>query len=265
MKTKTLTFSGSGTFEKALEYFKATLPAFTVERTGYTAKLIDHEDQRYLFAEDEVKPRLFPIAKRLKEEVTANGVPEVDEASIRYFGFRRAKQLDNLPAVAHCVDLSSAYAYALLHRKLISPETLDALCKLPKGDRLRVIGMLATTKTVFTYERGTVTKVEVRHSPTRAAFFGACETVGRIMEQVTDHPAHLFYWVDGAYFDRPVPEVSEYFTGQGFPCKEETVTNLRWSKSRRILFYEKDGTRKYLGVPGDRKPSPKWIETLLNT
>jgi hypothetical protein len=71
--------------------------------------------------------------------------------------------------------------------------------------------------------------------------------------------------VDGAFFDRPVPEVSEFFTAQGFPCKVERIENLRWSKSRKFILYHKDGEQKYLTVPGPKTPSPEWIQKLLNT
>lgn len=264
MKTRTITFTGSGSFGDALALFKEMHPRFVVERTGYTAKFKLPDGQRYMFAEQPMRPSLFPIARKLKEEVVERGIPQVDESAVRYFGFARIRALPEPPARAWCVDLSSAYAYALKKRGLLSDELFDKINALPKLDRLRVIGMLATTKTVLDYANGEVLSVDTKASDTRPAFFAACETVGRLMQDVEGHPAHLFYWVDGAFFDRPVPEVKEYFEEQGFPCKVEEITDLRWSRKRGFLFYRKDGALKYLSLPSGKKPNPAWIAALLN-
>jgi hypothetical protein len=261
---KTLTFHGA-TFADALETFRDIYPRFTVTRTGYTAKVQIHNGGKFLFAEGRVNPTLFPLANKLKAEVLKRGVPTVDRSGIRYFSFNKAQAHQELPRSAYCVDLSSAYVHALRHRKLITGATFNRLLKLPKEERLRVVGMLATTKTRIEYHGGKVTEVKTEQSPTAGAFFAACETTGEIMSMIEEHPAFLFFWVDGAFFDRPVPEVSEFFTAQGFPCKVERIENLRWSKSRKFILYHKDGEQKYLTVPGPKTPSPEWIQKLLNT
>lgn len=262
-KPKTIQFRGAS-FADALELFKLQSDEFRIERTGYTAKVILPDGSRYLFADTAIRPHLFPIAKKLREEVSEKGVPEVKADAPRYYSFTEANKRRELPRTAYCVDLTSAYVYALKYLDLITPETFGRLCELKKPERLRVVGMLATTKTMIEYQRGTVSEIHQQHSPTRGAFFAACEVVGDLMEATRNAPGHLFYWVDGVFFDRPSPLVEEYFIAEGFPCKVEHVTDLHWSSSRRFMFYQKDGVKKYLSVPGERTPNPAWIAELLD-
>jgi hypothetical protein len=250
-------------FKDALAYYKETSRAFTVERTGYTASIHDEEGKKYLFADTPIRNQLFGIFSKLKAEVKRAGIPEIDERAVKYYSFKQALSLDKLPNLSFCVDMSSAYITALLHLGLITETLFDTLNKLPKKERLKVVGMLAVEKTVITYQGGRITGTETRTSETRPAFFAACMEVGRIMDTAAQHPKHLFYWVDGAFFSEPVPEVETYFRELGYRTKVETVTDLRWSKSKNYLFYTKDGARKYLCVP-TQKPSKEWIAQLLN-
>ena len=250
-------------FRDALEYYRDTAKEFTVERTGYTASIKDQDGKKYLFAESPVKLRLFGVFSKLKAEIRRNDIPVVNEKAVKYYNFEKAKKLQTLPAVAWCVDISSAYITALHKLDMISDELFQILNSLPKTDRLKVVGMLATQKTVLHYAGGKIVHTETRTSETRPAFFAACAAVGQVMENVAEHPDHLFYWVDGAFFSRDVPEVETYFAEEGYRTKTETVTDLKWSKSGNYLFYTKEGSRKYLCVP-TRKPSKEWIQQLLN-
>jgi hypothetical protein len=252
----------SSTAADALEFFRDTEASFEVIATGYTSKVILPDGRKFLFSDGGVRPHLFPVAKALKEEVLKSGVPEVNEKGIHYYSFGGLKGTP--PARAWCVDLSSAYTFALHLLGLISRETLDKLTELDKVERLRVVGMLATTKTRIKYEGGRTTEVEVELSETRGAFFAACMHVSEVMQQASKHPGFLFYWVDGIFFDRDVPEVTEYFTQCGYPSKVEHVEKLRLSPSRKHLFFEKDGVKKYLSIPRGRQPSPEWMQELLN-
>lgn len=254
----------SNAFLDALGMFRDTCEAFTVTRTGYTA-MIEARGTKYLFADDPMKFHLFHLAARIKKDVRAKGLPTVDREGVKYYGFTRAKELDNLPGDAWSVDLTSAYAHALRNLDLITGETFDQLNSLKaKKDRLRVVGMLATAKTVIQYQGGKVASLEVKHSETRDAFFAACGIVGELMHETESHPGHLFFWVDGAFFDRPAQDVAEYFTGKGFPCKVEQIKNLHFSDSRRFLFYHKGEQLKYLSIPSGRRPSAEWIAQILN-
>lgn len=262
MKTKTLLFPASA-FLEALELAKEQNQRFQVERTGYTAKIIT-EGGSWMFAEGLINPRLFALLRKLRAEVSEHDLPNIGPESAVYHQFSAIKSRKELPPKAWSVDLTSAYLNALRHLDLISRNLFAELSELPKGDRLRVVGMLATTKTRFQYQEGRPVKMSQEPSPTRGAFFAACRAVGELMSEVCTHPAFLFFWVDGAYFDREVPDVVEFFEGRGYPCKVETLEKLRWSKNRKFLFYLKNGEQKYLPVPSPKMPAPAWIENLLN-
>lgn len=252
----------SSTASDALEFFRDTESTFTVVATGYTSKVILPDGRRFLFADNAIRPHLFPIARALKEEVLPK-VPEVDEKSIAYYSFGGIERA-TLPVSAWCVDLSSAYTFALFNLGLIAETTLRTLTALEKDERLRVVGMLATTKTTISYQHGHTIDVSVEHSPTRGAFFSACAEVARLMQEASKHPDFLFYWVDGIFFGKEVPEVPEYFTQSGYPSKIETVSSLRLSPSGKHLFFEKEGKRKYMSIPKGRQKSPEWMQQLLN-
>jgi hypothetical protein len=260
MKTTTL---NADSFRDALEYFRDTEQRFTIERTGYTAAIKTEKGKKYLFTDAPVKLRLFGLFQRLKKEVSGKQLPEVNRAGVKYYSFKDAMKYEELPKAAHSIDISSAYVTALFNAGVISEAMNKELRELPKADRLKVVGMLATTKTVIHYDRGNVTEVFTERSPTSNVFFYACDQVGQAMETVRNIDGHLFYWVDGAFFERNEEQVAEHFRALGYATKIEAVTDLKFSPTRKHLFYTKDGERKYLAIPHKREAAP-WIVNLVN-
>jgi hypothetical protein len=263
MKNKTMQFPADA-FNDALLSCRETLDEFRVERTGYSARIVS-ERGTWMFTNDRVNPKLFTILRKLREEISAKGIPSTQYDQPTYNNFDGIRTRPTLPPEAWSVDLSSAYAHALFHLGLISPELFHQLKELDKVERLRVVGMLATTKTHFRYVKGRPVSMHIEQAETRGAFFAACDVVGYLMEVASTAPGFLFFWVDGIYYDRPAPEVVDFFEGEGFPCKVERVSNLTWSANRKFLLYDKDGERKFLAVPSPRMPAPAWIENILNT
>lgn len=259
MKTVHLT---PASFQPALELWRSTEHEFKVTRTGYTCKVELMDGSRYFFGEHGASPRIFSVSKKMKDEVS-KAEPIKIPGRIKYYRFQDAQERDTLPGAAFSIDLSAAYAYALLNLGLITEETLGALRSLPKKDRLRAVGMLAAAKDVFTYRNGKVEDIASERAETAWAFFAACHAVGELMDAAAGFPGFLFYWVDGAFFDQPSQEVSEYFSANGYPSKTEEVSNLKWSTSRKYLFFTKDGERKYLSIPEGKQPSAQWIAELL--
>lgn len=249
-------------FAEALEHFKGTGRPFTVERTGYSAT-IHTNTRRYHFNANPVRPYIFGIYNKLKAQVEAAGIPPEDPAPL-YFDFSGAHRTAALPYRAWSADLSNAYAQALFNLRIIDGPLFLELKKLPKADRLRVVGMLATTKSYVYYNGQDVVHMETVTSPTRGAFMAACRFVGEVMENVIPWPGYLLFWVDGAFFDHPSAEALDYFAAEGFPAKLEELEDLKWSRSRRYLFFTKDGRRKYLTVPQGKKPAAAWITDLLS-
>lgn len=263
MKTKTR----GGSLEGALEYYKRKGVPFTLVRTGYTATLHVTDDQgqetKHHFAEGKGNPAMFGVARRLADMVTANGVPAIEKAP-KYFDLSGVQDRRPLPPECWCIDLTSAYVQALFNLRLIDAPMYRELQGLPKADRLRVVGMLATAKSYFYYSGERLIGDETKYAETRGAFLAACHLIDETMEEVKPWPGYLLYWVDGVFFDRPAPEVADHFAAQGFPCRIEHLTGVSWSPSKRFLFFTKDGQRKYLTMPAGRKPAPQWISKLLS-
>lgn len=263
MKTKTR----GNSLEAALEYYKRKGAPFTLVRTGYTASLhandADGREIKHHFSEGGGNPSTFGIARRLAEMVTAAGVPAIDRTP-SYFDLSGVKERKELPPVCWCIDLTSAYVQALFNLRLIDAAMFQELQRLPKADRLRVVGMLATAKTYFYYSGERLIGDETKYADTRGAFLAACNLIGDTMDEVKDWPGYMLYWVDGVFFDREAPEVADHFAAQGLPCKVERLTGVHWSPSKRFLFFSKEGERKYLTMPAGRKPAPQWIAKLLS-
>lgn len=106
------------------------------------------------------------------------------------------------------VDLTKAYYYAALNLGYISKEFFDECLTLPKQHRLRLIGSIATRKTIFSYSP----KNEIPHQPfdvkvkqnekLREAWDNIVYYVDSAMNEAQNYLGEdfLFYWVDGIYF-----------------------------------------------------------------
>lgn len=103
------------------------------------------------------------------------------------------------------IDLTKAYYYASLHLGYISREFFDRCMEIPKQQRLRLIGSIATRKTIWTYEAGNTEPVKVHvkeDKKLRLAWDNIVRYVDKAMNEVERFLGEdfLFYWVDGVYF-----------------------------------------------------------------
>ena len=259
-KTKTKRQLRGRNFQDALSAFRDMGIPFEVVRTGYTATVILSDGRRFLFSEGKEGPnvKLFSTFQLLRKSIKEAGIPPMPER-INYYHLDKLRKCSTLPQEAWCYDLTAAYPHALYHMGLIDETMLRRLMSLPKAERLRVVGMLATKKTHIHYDGQEVVDNYTSENDTAPAFFAVCHQVGDLMMELVDHPSFLFFWVDGAYFDKRHPEVIDHFAACGYPCKEEVITDLKWSATKRYLFYRKESERKYLCLPQERKPAPQWI------
>ena len=269
LKSKTLKLRGNNV-GAIIEQMRRTRRPFVVCRTGYTTTIQEGKrwnerskyDARYYFAEEAVNTRTFAAFNALKRDAIAAGGLSLPPADPVYYNF--SGLVAPLPSVAYSVDLTSAYAQALYNLGLCTTKTLGLLRSLPKVDRLRAVGMLATARSFVHFDGTRVTRAYVTHSETRNIFLVACEEVGRVMGYAVEIPGFLCFWVDGAFFRHEATEVADTFEGMGYPCKIERLDGMRLSSSKRFLFFGKDGERKYLTLPQGKRPAPQWINDLLN-
>lgn len=216
--------------------------------------------RRYLFTDRATSNRCFSAAALVKKQVAATEVVDTDTGEIvdlyssrggvTYYRFTDRPVL---PPEAVCVDIKAAYPTTLLNLHLIDEKGHRALMSLPKRDRLKAVGMLAATRYVQHFEHGLpVGHMEKEDSATRWAFFALCERVGEVMETLRDNLGErfLFFWVDGMFMHPDaVPEARAYLHAAGYETTAEPVTALRWSPSRKYVFYTKNGKATYLCIP----------------
>ncbi len=146
----------------------------------------------------------------------------------------RAKKILN-------IDISGAYASCLKVNELITDKTFSYLQKLKKDERLPAVGMLARTFTVFTYECGELTDVEVQRSATAQVFFYLIAEINNVMQAVEYELGKYFYfyWVDGIFFSYDTPghivkAVEAILADRGYKFKYESVENFSLKRNRDI-------------------------------
>lgn len=223
-----------------------------VSRTGYTVQ-VDTAARRYLFSDSGTSPRCFGAAGRIKRDIAESGkVPE--GADPREILYHRVPVEGALPREAVCVDIKAAYATTLRNMGLIPPDTLSHVMALPKGDRLKAVGMLATRKNVQVWEDARLTNITQQDSPTRGHFFDVCKYVGKVMQGLSVELGEpfLFFWVDGVFMRADPAKVAfatEYLADHGYRVSSEPVTGLKRSDGGKYILYAKGGKRTYLCVP----------------
>lgn len=214
-------------------FIKMQIP-FTLTCSNYTAH-ISNEVINRKFVHTMQSKRCFAAFAKVKSDVSKKMVPHIDPESLSYFqhDFRNTEVI---PEVFN-IDLKSAYATCLFNAGYISEPTFQYLAKITKNDRLAAVGMLASKKKIFDFDRsGKVFNYTENISPLQNFFFFAVKETAKIMDEIKRicGKDYLFTWVDGIYF-RPNESIASdimYYL--------ETV-NFKWS-----LDYLKDFDIKML-------------------
>lgn len=261
-----------------IRYLKSEKRDFSVIKTGYTLQIVRPDGAKYFYSDKRVNNALFSIVNRIKKDIDNSGmeVPALRPHNIDYYGisayFERHPAHD-CPEDMVCIDLNSAYAQSLLNAFLISRDTFAALQALPKADRLRAVGMLATRKVILQYEAGKLKKAELKSDEHyRNCFLYACDITAKAMQMIaTDYPDEfMFYWVDGIYLKNTniVNEIAAKLFSNGFPAKIEYLHAVRASKNPDFLHFSyiktDSETEKTLVIPTDREFRRQEINKYLN-
>jgi hypothetical protein len=190
----------SDKFEQRLQELKKD---FTVKMSNYST-VIEIGKFRYVFGSDFSEGTgFFGAYQKIKKDiVNAPYIDSVNERDLIYFD--TAKMPDKLRLKnAYNVDIKSAYIKTAYNFGFISKETFDYCMKLPKVDRLKAFGMIATNYTCFDFKEGKIEKVySKRDEETRKYFFAVVSEVSKVMQKIKNELGNdfLFYWVDGIYF-----------------------------------------------------------------
>ena len=121
----------------------------TVRRTNYSLK-VETERRNYLFSSGAgVSRKAFAGYNKILSDIKKSGIetPDVSARDVKYWWFGEDVVY---PKDFYSVDINAAYPTALYRVGAISKKTYRYLLEnIPKSDRLRCVGMLATQKGVY--------------------------------------------------------------------------------------------------------------------
>jgi hypothetical protein len=133
------------------------------------------------------------------------------------------------------LDISGAYAAALMVNGLISEKTYLYLQSLKKTERLVSVGMLAKGYTEFTYEEGKCVNVKAHREKTAQIFFYLIQEINYVMTDIQFFLGgdFIFYWVDGVFFKYGTPakkirEIEMLLSDQGYRYKYEDCRDFKY-------------------------------------
>lgn len=190
---------------------------FDVITTNSTKQLVrrrkDGKSIKYMYSDSFYKFKELNMFRDLKKEVHKNiaglklDVPDYKASDVKYFQYsntvRSVKKGDTL-TLSKCLELDITMAYYKTANRLgyISEEFYEKCRSLPKLQRLRLIGSIATNKTVYQYRGGKLIDVRSEKDDVlRRVWFHICYYVDQCMQEFAFILGNkfLFYWVDGIY------------------------------------------------------------------
>lgn len=242
------TIEVSGNYRKQIEQFCEQELYFKVTRTLRTVKisvvnpailyrgkpLIEINYLYRKFTDKGGSKKLFSMMKEIKEMISAKSaiikaIPySGNPLDVNLYAFNR-KVLDIMNYDAGTVhkiknvweaDITKAYYKTALNLNLITEEFYNKCLQIPKNDRLRLIGSIATFKTIQYYEAGILNEDAteiIENEDLREAWFKICSYVDEAMQlfKAALKDNFLFYWVDGIYF-RGFDTVEDFVKKAGF-------------------------------------------------
>jgi len=213
---------------------------YTIRHSQYTTKII-HPRGKVTYSLNNMSRKCFAAASKVKKDVVnSDFFQEIRDQKFELinYDYNRKRRLFVGKSVYN-IDISSAYAYALLTHNLITSDTFDYLRKLPKGDRLVAVGMLARSYVEYKYDNsGKVYDVEFFQEETKNAFFFLISEIDAVMKECAFYLGNnfLFYWVDGIFFtentsQKTIKKVEEILQYYGYPYKWEQVEDFSYRLS----------------------------------
>jgi len=240
--------------DEIVNFFNKLGDSYRIHHGTYST-VIETENGKVKFAGTKFNNRVFIAAKMVTKDVLASERgPLIMQTTWPRSNFQNKETLQPFRAKKILnIDISGAYASCLKVNELITDKTFTYLQKLKKDERLPAVGMLARTFTVFTYECGELTDVEVQRSATAQVFFYLIAEINNVMQAVEYELGKYFYfyWVDGIFFSYDTPghivkAVEAILADRGYKFKYESVENFSLKRSRDIytLNMIKNGENK---------------------
>jgi len=209
--------------DEIVNFFNKLGDSYRIHHGTYST-VIETENGKVKFAGTKFNNRVFIAAKLVvKDVLNSERGPLIMQTTWPRSNFQNKENLQPFRAKKILnIDISGAYASCL---KVNEP----------------AVGMLARTFTVFTYECGELTDVEVQRSATAQVFFYLISEINNVMQAVEYELGKYFYfyWVDGIFFSYDTPghivkAVEAILADRGYKFKYESVENFSLKRSRDI-------------------------------
>ncbi len=228
--------------DEIVNFFNKLGDSYRIHHGTYST-VIETENGKVKFAGTKFNNRVFIAAKLVvKDVLNSERGPIIMQTNWPRSNFQNKENMQPFRAKKILnIDISGAYASCLKVNELITDKTFNYLQKLKKDERLPAVGMLARTFTVFTYECGELTDVEVQRSATAQVFFYLIAEINNVMQAVEYELGKYFYfyWVDGIFFSYDTPghivkAVEGILADRGYKFKYESVENFSLKRNRDI-------------------------------
>lgn len=228
--------------DEIVNFFNKLGDSYRIHHGTYST-VIETENGKIKFAGTKFNNRVFIAAKLvMKDVLNSQRGPLIMQTVWPRSNFQNKENLQPFKAKKILnIDISGAYASCLKVNELITDKTFAYLQKLKKDERLPAVGMLARTFTVFTYECGELTDVEVQRAATAQVFFYLIAEINNVMQAVEYELGKYFYfyWVDGIFFSYDTPghivkAVENILSDRGYRFKYESVENFSLKRNRDL-------------------------------
>jgi hypothetical protein len=236
MKSKVFPFD-TEVISDHISNLKAEKGKFQVLRSNYTTEIVEPNFKTiYTISDNDFD--FFQLAAKLKKYYIDN--PEliakaegISQRKPEYYQSCRNVPTRAIDCV--CYDITSAYLNALKNWNLISEELYYMVANQPKKVRLKLLGMLARTKTILYYENGQIVESDISESPTKPIFLFAVKMIDQLLEELAHiaGPGFLFYWVDGIYINakqighKKLQLIDDHINESGYHYNVEFLSDLR--------------------------------------
>jgi hypothetical protein len=253
-------------FFQYIETLKKKKKTFKVAITGYTT-IIECENYKYYFTKSINGKSIFNLYNKLIKEIKdRTGDKIIERNKINYYKVSNYlidlpfNEPIELPEVFN-IDISGAYPQTLLNLNLCSQKLYSELMELDKIARLKIIGMIACSKSIYYYVNGNCESDEIKvNQNNRNLFFNIVNNVGECINKCSEavKDDFLFYWVDGIYFrsEESKYKIFEIMKEFNYSYSEEKLKNFVACKkmSKReiinISYYKKEKAQpKLFNIP----------------
>lgn len=216
-----------GGLMELVERFIADKRSFNLVCTSRTKKIIT-EDGNVFFEDKELRKfKHFYLVNQLKNKILDKSELMIkykeenfiNPYNVEYFDFDKdlaSYAFDNGSVYEFSnvieIDIVKAYYNALLVLGFIDLPFYKKCISIPKADRLRLVGSIATVKTIREYVEGDLVNEFIdQNSLLRDVWFLICLKVSHAMQTLREvfkkldkennikENSFLFYWVDGIY------------------------------------------------------------------